>query len=172
MAISNNSTGLRPGVCTSTTRPTAPYEGQHIYETDTDFEFVWNGTAWVRIYTASTTTKGDLQTFSTVPARLAVGTDGYALRANSSAATGLEWALNPYAVSAGALYGGASATTITFPSGRFTFSPILVPTNLDSTWTPLITAISASSFTYNNSVGGNASMYWIAIQMTSGAAAG
>jgi hypothetical protein len=28
MAISNNSTGLRPGVCTSSTRPTAPYEVQ------------------------------------------------------------------------------------------------------------------------------------------------
>ena len=46
MAISNNSTGLRPGVCTSSTRPTAPYEGQMIYETDTDKVLVWNGTAW------------------------------------------------------------------------------------------------------------------------------
>jgi len=50
MAISNNSTGLRPGVCTSTTRPTTPYEGQHIYETDTDLEYVWNGSAWVINY--------------------------------------------------------------------------------------------------------------------------
>ena len=47
MAISNLGTGLRPGVCTSTTRPTTPYEGQHIYETDTDIEYVWNGTAWL-----------------------------------------------------------------------------------------------------------------------------
>jgi hypothetical protein len=46
MAISNNSTGLRPGVCTSSTRPTAPYEGQMIYETDTDRVAIWNGTAW------------------------------------------------------------------------------------------------------------------------------
>ena len=46
MAISNNSTGLRPGVCTSSTRPTAPYEGQTVYETDTDKVLVWNGTAW------------------------------------------------------------------------------------------------------------------------------
>ena len=46
MAISNNSTGLRPGVCTSTTRPTAPYEGQTIYETDTDKVLVWTGSAW------------------------------------------------------------------------------------------------------------------------------
>lgn len=47
MAINSLSTGFRPGVCTSSTRPTAPYEGQQIYETDTDKMLVWNGTAWV-----------------------------------------------------------------------------------------------------------------------------
>ena len=59
MAISNNSTGLRPGVCTSSTRPTAPYEGQMIYETDTDNMYVWSGTAWVLLPpTASPTFTG------------------------------------------------------------------------------------------------------------------
>ena len=57
MAISNNSTGLRPGVCTSTTRPTAPYEGQMIYETDTDMLGVWNGSSW-RYFASSATTNG------------------------------------------------------------------------------------------------------------------
>ena len=47
MAISSNTTGLRPGVCTSTTRPTAPYEGQMIYETDTNRVLVWDNAAWV-----------------------------------------------------------------------------------------------------------------------------
>jgi hypothetical protein len=37
---------IKPGVCTSTTRPASPYEGQVIYETDTDKVLVWNGTAW------------------------------------------------------------------------------------------------------------------------------
>jgi hypothetical protein len=37
----------KPGVCTSSTRPATPYEGQMIYETDTDKVLVWNGTAWV-----------------------------------------------------------------------------------------------------------------------------
>ena len=171
MAISNNSTGLRPGVCTSATRPTAPYEGQHIYETDTDFEFVWNGTAWVRIYTASTTTKGDLQTFSTVPARLAVGSNGYALRANSSATTGLEWALNPYAVAAGGGYAGAGSTTVTLPSGRFSVDPIVLLNNYESTLRT-VTAITTTSFTYQNVGGVNASYSYIAIQMLPGAAAG
>lgn len=46
MGISNVSSGLRPGVCTSTTRPSAPFEGQMIYETDTDKVLVWDGSAW------------------------------------------------------------------------------------------------------------------------------
>lgn len=46
MAISNNATGIRTGVCTSTTRPTTPYNGQMIYETDTNLAKIWNGTAW------------------------------------------------------------------------------------------------------------------------------
>jgi hypothetical protein len=46
MGISNIGSGIQPGVCTSTTRPQAPYEGQVIYETDTDKVLVWNGSAW------------------------------------------------------------------------------------------------------------------------------
>lgn len=37
---------IKPGVCTSTTRPTVPYEGQLIYETDTDRVLAFNGSAW------------------------------------------------------------------------------------------------------------------------------
>lgn len=49
--------GLKPGVCTSTTRPTNPYEGQMIYETDTDMLALWNGSAW-RYIAATTPTNG------------------------------------------------------------------------------------------------------------------
>lgn len=49
MAINSLSTGWRPGVCTSGTRPTAPYEGQVIYETDTDLSYVWGGAAWQQV---------------------------------------------------------------------------------------------------------------------------
>lgn len=41
------------GVCTSTTRPQSPYHGQHIYETDTNLQYVWNGSAWVNNYASS-----------------------------------------------------------------------------------------------------------------------
>jgi hypothetical protein len=46
MAISNLSSGFRPGVCTSTTRPTTPYAGQTIFETDTNKFLHWTGTSW------------------------------------------------------------------------------------------------------------------------------
>ena len=42
---------IKPGVCTSTTRPTVPYEGQLIYETDTDRVAAYNGSAWVYGFT-------------------------------------------------------------------------------------------------------------------------
>jgi hypothetical protein len=37
---------IQPGVCTSTTRPATPFEGQAIFETDTDKVLYWSGTAW------------------------------------------------------------------------------------------------------------------------------
>jgi hypothetical protein len=49
MAISNSGVGIRPGVCTSATRPTAPYEGQMLYETDTDLTYIWGGSAWQQV---------------------------------------------------------------------------------------------------------------------------
>lgn len=48
MALSNalSNSILQPGVCTSSNRPQNPYEGQFIYETDTDALLVYNGTSW------------------------------------------------------------------------------------------------------------------------------
>lgn len=37
---------VRPGVCTSSTRPASPFEGQTIYETDTDLVKSFDGTNW------------------------------------------------------------------------------------------------------------------------------
>jgi hypothetical protein len=62
MAINSLSTGWRPGVCTSSTRPTAPYEGQQIYETDTDLLRIWNGSAWKNISAAAPAQGTVLQT--------------------------------------------------------------------------------------------------------------
>jgi hypothetical protein len=56
--------GARPGVCTSSTRPATPYEGMMIYETDTDYVQVWNGSAW-KLVSATTPYSGEpLKTFT------------------------------------------------------------------------------------------------------------
>lgn len=50
MPLSNYISSSRisqPGVCTSTTRPASPYEGQIIYETNTKSILAYNGTSWV-----------------------------------------------------------------------------------------------------------------------------
>jgi hypothetical protein len=44
---------VKPGVCTSTTRPASPYNGQVIYETDTAKTLVWNGSGWVYLATGT-----------------------------------------------------------------------------------------------------------------------
>lgn len=54
MSVSNLSTGMRPGVCLSSSRPAVPYEGQMIYETDTDLVYLWSGSAWVETVSALT----------------------------------------------------------------------------------------------------------------------
>ena len=70
MAINSLSTGWRPGVCTTLTRPTAPYEGQFIYETDTDMLAIWNGTAWRYIASTTATNGSVLQVQSTTLATI------------------------------------------------------------------------------------------------------
>jgi hypothetical protein len=53
-----------------------------------------NGTDWTSAappVSVSVTTKGDVQTYSTAPARLPVGTNGQVLSANSGETTGLKW---------------------------------------------------------------------------------
>jgi len=59
MTISATTQGIRPGVCTSSNRPATPFEGQMIYETDTDVLAIWNGSAW-RIIGAAAATSGSV----------------------------------------------------------------------------------------------------------------
>ena len=49
VSAAQGSAGLKQGVCTSTTRPSNPFEGQMIYETDTDLTLIWGGTAWQQV---------------------------------------------------------------------------------------------------------------------------
>lgn len=61
MGLSNylpNSRLNQPGVCTSSTRPASPYEGQVIYQTDDDRVLVWDNSAWVDPSTGKTERSG------------------------------------------------------------------------------------------------------------------
>lgn len=68
-------------------------EGMMSYLKDTNKTYRYDGSSWLDDAgtTSPLTTKGDLWTYSTTDARLAVGTDGYTLVADSSETTGLKW---------------------------------------------------------------------------------
>ena len=40
---------VKPGVCTSSTRPASPFDGMVVYETDTNVVSVYDGAAWVGV---------------------------------------------------------------------------------------------------------------------------
>jgi hypothetical protein len=81
---------------------TSPQEGMISYLKDTNSTEYYSGSAWVAIGGSASplTTKGDLYTFSTVNARLGVGTNNQVLTADSAEATGLKWA-TPAAAASG-----------------------------------------------------------------------
>jgi len=66
----------KPGVCTSTTRPSSPYEGQLIYETDTDLVLGYNGSSWRAVSDISVTNGGILQVVSTTKTDTFTSTSG------------------------------------------------------------------------------------------------
>ena len=51
---------IKAGVCTSTTRPASPFEGQLIYETDTDLTLIYNGSSWRAIARVASSTNGSI----------------------------------------------------------------------------------------------------------------
>ena len=69
-----------------------PMGGLSATGTPSSSTFLRGDGAWSAVDQSPLTTKGDLYTYDTGNARLPVGTDGYYLKADSTAATGLVWA--------------------------------------------------------------------------------
>lgn len=132
MAISNNSTGLRPGVCTSTTRPTAPYEGQMIYTTDLDTLEIWTGSAWQVTFTAGA---------SPVPFRYQVGSTSGASAFTVTFASG-RFTQAPMVISQSKSIGLNVAYDFTNVP---TTSGFTIERNVGGTWTSQWIAIQATS---------------------------
>lgn len=113
MTISATTRGLRPGVCTSTTRPSSPFDGQLIYETDTNRVAVYDTSSWV-YKTPASTTGSVLQVVSTTK------TDVFTTTSTTFVdVTGLSVSITPSSASSKILVlgsikfgftGGASAT--------------------------------------------------------------
>lgn len=73
--------------------PAAGAAGRIAWDTTTTTPKFDTGAAWFNL--SPLTTKGDVYTFSTVPIRLAVGTNDQYLAADSAQVTGLKWASLP-----------------------------------------------------------------------------
>lgn len=82
--------------------------------TNTDMDFVW-GTASA----SPLTTKGDLYTYSTADARLAVGANYGFLQANSAAATGIEWNSTQWTAFTPTVTAAVGTITTATASGRY-----------------------------------------------------
>ena len=91
------------------------------------------------------TTKGDIFTFTTVDARLGVGTNGYVLTADSTQSTGLSWAA-PAAAAAGSLTGATLASGVTASSlTSFGTTPVIASPKISSTYTAKTAAYTFAS---------------------------
>ena len=84
---------IKPGVCTSSTRPASPYDGQVIYETDTDKIAVYDASAWV-YKTPATSVGSVVQVVSTTK------TDTFSTASSSfTDITGLSASITPKSIS-------------------------------------------------------------------------
>jgi hypothetical protein len=131
---------------------TSPQEGQTSYLKDTDVIQVYSGSAWVTKSGGSSplTTKGDLYTFGTGDTRLAVGTNGHTLVADSSTATGLKWA-------APAGGGGKvlQVVNVTYGTEFVLASTTFTDTGLSATITPTLATSKVLVLVNQNGVGNN-----------------
>jgi hypothetical protein len=77
MTISATTQGLRMGVATSSSRPTVPFDGQVISETDTDSLQVYKGTQWAPVSGLQYITGASFSAVATVSMASGVFTSAY-----------------------------------------------------------------------------------------------
>jgi hypothetical protein len=145
---------------------TSPQEGMITYLKDTNSTEYYSGSAWVSVGGGSPlTTKGDLYTYSTTNARLAVGSDGQTLVADSTAATGLKWAsagssgltlVGTTALSGSGSFNIANCFSATYDNYLITFSEMQGSTN---SYAPFGLRTGSTNATSNYKVAGFYSLF-------------
>ena len=135
----------------------SPQEGMISYLKDTNSTEYYSGSAWVAIggggLSSPLTTKGDVWGYSTTNARVAVGTNGQILTADSTAATGVAWATpaggGGMTLLSTTTLSGAS-TTISSINQSYTDLQVVIygTTNASSNYYPQLQPNSSSSIAY------------------------
>ena len=132
-------------------------EGMLSYLKDTDVVEVYNGSAWVSsddpnaIQNTIVDAKGDLisATAADTPARLAVGTDGQVLTADSSTATGLKWATAGASGKVLQVVQGTTSTSTAIASTTFTDTTLTASITPSATTSKILVLISQFAYTYD-----------------------
>ena len=132
MAVSSTSSGsLKTGVCLSTDRPDNPYNGQVIYETDTNRVLVYDNSAWVVVANAASTgfpSSLDTNTVDSIAALQAkVGAD------SSAVTTSLDYKVAQLEAQTGRLL---QVVTATYSTEEANTSTTFVATSLEASITP------------------------------------
>ena len=173
MGISGSSqVGLKTGVCTSTTRPSAPYVGQVIYETDTGLAKVWTGSAWNTLnYKSKVSASGSSRVDGLLggnviytPATLTVGAGTYEIVAygapyNLSTADSTTCAI--YNVTTNAEVGstrGPAGTTTTSTAAFIVSRPLEITVTGSTSFCPFFVRNGASTLRVEGSAGAPAAV--------------
>ena len=169
MTISATNQGLRPGVCTSTSRPTVPFDGMVIYETDTDLVLAWNGSSWASINqsgasnvdTSQTVTSGSYQDLATIQSvTLTTGTKALVsfgfmfTRPAPESTVYMSFAVSGATTIAAGASGWQDARGYTYTTSDLTVSRTVLVTNLNAgsnTFTAKFARASTNCNVYNRS---------------------
>lgn len=142
---------IKPGVIDSAAaRPASPYEGQVIFQKDTDQLLVWNGTAWVCLTPKSATVTTYQTTTSTTYTDLSTSGPAVTIDTGTSALITFSAAINaPSGQNAHMSFAVSGATTLAASDDNCTFAGGVTGGLAGSlSRTMLVTGLTAGSNTF------------------------